>query len=50
MKVTRVTNKKFAENNKFFIADCKRAGVEPTSRQASKYRLGKGLAFKAREE
>lgn len=40
----KVTNKKFSEN-KLFQKACTLAGVEPTARQASKFRNGKGLAF-----
>lgn len=42
----KVTNREFAQKNKEFIEICVNAGVEPTSRQASKYRNKKGLAFK----
>ena len=41
------TNKSFTSDPEF-IAACARAGVEPTARQASKYRNGKGAAFNAR--
>lgn len=43
----RVTNKKFVEVDKVFISACERAGIKPTSRQASKWRNKKGLAFKS---
>ena len=42
-----MTNKKFAEKSEEFRAACKLAGLNPTSRQASKYRNQKGLAYKA---
>lgn len=45
----RVTNKKFTEDG-FFKACCKKAGVEPTMRQASKFRLEKGSAYKVRKQ
>ncbi|MBU0847667.1 hypothetical protein KKH23_10815 [Patescibacteria group bacterium] len=47
--VTRITNKKFAEADEFFNKACGLAEVKPTSRQASKFRLGKGLAYKFRK-
>jgi len=43
----RITNKKFVEVDKAFIAACERAGTKPTARQASKYRNKKGIAFKS---
>ena len=46
-KVTqRVPNRTYAENDKAFIAACKRANVNPTKRQASKYRRKIGLAYR----
>lgn len=41
-------NKEFAEKDVNFIRCCEAAGVEPTKRQASKFRNGKGRAFKSR--
>lgn len=38
------TNKKFAKENQKFRKACEDAGIEPTSRQASKYRRGFGKA------
>jgi hypothetical protein len=46
----QVTNKEFAKNDDFFNKACEKAGVKPTSRQASKFRLGKGMAFKHRKQ
>jgi hypothetical protein len=40
-----MTNKQFAQTNEQFIADCKAANIPPTTRQASKYDIGKGLAY-----
>jgi hypothetical protein len=40
------TNANFAKTNKTFQTACEIAGVKPTKRQASKYRMGKGLAIK----
>jgi len=42
------TNTDFAKNNGKFKAACQEAGVEPTSRQASKYRRGYGKARQAK--
>ena len=44
-----VTNKKFSEDG-FFKACCEKAGIEPTMRQASKFRMEKGSAFKVRKQ
>ena len=43
-----VTNKKFSEG-KFFKACCEEANVDITTRQASKFRMEKGSAFKVRK-
>ncbi len=40
------TNKVFATTNKDFMAACTKADVEPTKRQASKYRRKIGKAWK----
>jgi hypothetical protein len=39
------TNRKFTQN-RIFIKACELAGVEPTTRQASKFRSGRGISFK----
>ena len=39
-----VTNEQFAKTDEHFQTACEKAGVEPTSRQASKWRNGKGIA------
>ena len=44
-----MTNKKFAETNQEFIEACQSIDIKPTKRQASKYRMGKGKAFKAKK-
>ena len=44
-KVDVITNKHFALKNEWFRAACVKAGVEPTTRQASKWRLKKGKAY-----
>jgi len=41
------TNRSVAANNKLFKLACESAGIKPTKRQASKFRMGKGLAYKA---
>ena len=41
------TNREFAAQDQTFRTACFNAHVEPTKRQASKYRNGKGRAFKA---
>ena len=38
------TNREYAENNKAFRQACEEAGIEPTPRQAAKYRRGYGQA------
>lgn len=45
---SRQTNADFAKKNGRFRAACEEAGVEPTQRQASKYRRGKGAAYATR--
>lgn len=47
MEKKRIINKKFTED-KFFIECCEKATIEPTIRQASKFRNEKGLAYKVR--
>ncbi len=46
--IPEVTNRMFARDNEKFKAACDKAGVEPTGRQASKYRNKKGRAYKAK--
>lgn len=53
-----LTNKKFAETDGEFLQACDKAhafalanrspGIKPTARQASKYRNGRGLAFRTK--
>ena len=40
-----VPNKVFAAKDPAFRDACEKAGVQPTARQASKFRMGKGAAF-----
>ncbi len=40
-----MTNREFAGRNGVFQAACQEAGIEPTTRQASKWRRGEGLAL-----
>ena len=42
----QLTNAKFAESNPDFRQACLRAGIEATRRQASKWRMKKGKAWK----
>ena len=42
-----MSNKKFAEENGSFKEACKKAEVEPTTRQASKFRNKTGAAYNA---
>ena len=41
----RTTNEKFAKEDQNFIRACSAAGVEPTTRQASKWRNKQGTAY-----
>mgnify|MGYP001085231675 CR=1 FL=1 len=43
-EVQHPTNKEYSENPKFVEA-CNKAGIEPTARQASKFRMKKGKAY-----
>lgn len=42
-----VTNHEFAARDEQFKAACGKANVKPTARQASKYRMKMGSAYKA---
>jgi len=44
--MSRLTNSQFARTNEVFREACKRVGLKPTGRQASKWRRRMGLAFK----
>jgi hypothetical protein len=46
VKKNVVTNKEFSSTNAAFQAACIEAQIEPTTRQASKWRMGKGKAYK----
>lgn len=41
-----VTNKQFSETNQFFQKCCEAVNLQPTSRQASKFRNKQGRAYK----
>ena len=43
-----MTNKKFAAQDRTFRAACEAAGIDPTPRQASKYRNNQGLAYQSK--
>ena len=40
------TNREFVKENKLFRKACEIASINPTSRQASKFRRHKGIAYK----
>lgn len=42
-----MTNRKFAKEDEKFQAACMNVEIQPTTRQASKYRNKKGKVFKA---
>ena len=39
-------NAEFAKTDKTFINACEQAGIDPSSRQAGKYRRGEGIAYR----
>lgn len=47
MSKTRTTNRVFATTDAGFIKACKKAGIENTKRQASKYRRKQGVVYQA---
>jgi len=44
----QITNREFAQSNQEFRDACQKVGIPPTTRQASKWRLGLGLAWEKR--
>ena len=54
MKIVRekdwTTHAEFAKTNKDFQTACERAGVQPTKRQAAKFRRKEGRAYANRNE
>ena len=42
----QMTNKEFANNVQSFNDACRKIEIKPTSRQASKWRMKKGIAYK----
>ena len=44
-----ISNRDFAKTNMAFRNACKKAFVEPSVRQASKFRNNRGFAFKAKK-
>lgn len=46
--MAEITNKQFAENNEEFRKACEALEIKPTTRQASKWRMKKGKAWKER--
>jgi len=45
----KMRNKTFMVVDKMFIECCRMANITPTSRQASKFRMGKGVAFRMKD-
>lgn len=43
-----LTNQQFADSNEEFRQACERAGIQPTKRQASKFKLKFGRAYECR--
>jgi hypothetical protein len=43
-----LNNREFAQTDKEFQEACRKAGIPPTQRQASKFRLRSGKAFQFR--
>jgi hypothetical protein len=41
-----MSNKEFAKTDQAFISACGKVGIDPTKRQASKWRNKKGKAYK----
>ena len=41
-----MTNQEFSDTDKSFLEACGKAKIEPTTRQASKWRNHKGMAYK----
>jgi len=39
-------NAEFAKTDKTFINACEQAGIDPSSRQAGKFRRGEGIAYR----
>ena len=48
--MAKITNKMFRDNNEVFKTCCERMEVEPTTRQASKFRRKLGMAYRAAAE
>lgn len=44
-EVPKITNRKFSQEDRLFLKACELAGVEPTRRQASKFRNKNGSAY-----
>lgn len=42
----RITNQEFSKTDNQFIEACTNANVTPTQRQASRFRMKKGIAYK----
>jgi hypothetical protein len=46
----RVTNIDYQKHNPVFVRACTIAGVNPSRRQASKYRNGRGISYRKKDE
>ena len=44
--ILSLSNKEFAAQVKRFNAACEKAGINPTKRQAAKWRARRGIAFR----
>ena len=44
-RASKTTNRMFMEDNPKFLAACKKLNFTPTKRQASKWRMKKGIVF-----
>ena len=42
----RITNAHFARTDEHFINACSQAGIDPSTRQAGKFRRGEGIAYR----
>lgn len=45
MEKRRLTNREFSQKDEGFKSACSAVGIEPTTRQASKWRSRRGRAF-----
>ena len=50
MRKARMNNRMLTERGYVFRKACELAGIEPTVRQASKYRSKRGMAYRFKEQ